>query len=148
MGILKDLKNAKIAEERVKTELEQMGFECELNEEHSERSYYDLTIIDYGTAEIINDLYAKKSGNVAIEYYNPKSDKPSGIAITKSDIWCHIIDDEIFVVRTERLKKFVEEESPKRIVKKAGDGNADLKLYAIEHIMTIFIPIKDIREIL
>ena len=125
-----------------------MGLKCEWNEDKKKRSDYDLIIVDIATMEIKNDLYAAKSGNVAIEYNNPRSDKPSGINITKSDVWCHIIGGEVFVVRTERLKKFVNTEKPKRVVKKAGDGNADLKLYTIEHIKSIMIPIDRIREIL
>ncbi len=125
-----------------------MGFKCEWNEDTKKRSDYDLIIVDTATVEIKNDLYAGKSGNVAIEYHNPKSDKPSGINITKSDIWCHIIDGEIFVVKTNTLKMFMECEKPLRTIKKAGDGNANLKLYTIEHIKTILVPIARIKEIL
>jgi hypothetical protein len=125
-----------------------MGFECELNSDKKKKSYYDLIIIGKGTLEIKNDLYAAKSGNVAIEYYNPKSDKPSGIAITQSDVWCHIIGGEIFVVKTQVLKHFVDTEAPKRVIKRAGDGNASLKLYTIEHIKSIMIPVERIGEIL
>lgn len=125
-----------------------MGFKCEWNEDKKKRSDYDLIILDTATVEIKNDLYAGKSGNVAIEYHNPRSDKPSGINITKSDIWCHIIAGEILVVRTQVLRDFTNTEKPKRVVKRAGDGNADLKLYTIEHIKTILIPIERIKEIL
>lgn len=125
-----------------------MGFQCETNNDHSKRSEYDLILVDIGTIEIKNDLYAAKSGNVAIEYFNPKTNQPSGIDITTSDIWCHIIDDKIYVVKTSILKEFIKTEKPKRIVEKAGDGNANLKLYKIEHIMTILTPIENIRDIL
>jgi hypothetical protein len=125
-----------------------MGFKCEWNEDTKKRSDYDLVIVGEATVEIKNDLYAAKSGNVAIEYNNPRSGKPSGINITKSDIWCHIIGDEIFVVKTNTLKQFMECEKALRTVKRAGDGNADLKLYTVEHIKTILLPIARIREIL
>lgn len=146
--IVKDLEDGKNGENRVKKVLEDMGYECEFNSDKKLRSDYDLIINGIGTVEIKNDLYSGKSGNVAIEYYNPKSDKPSGINITKSDIWCHIISGTIYVVKTEDLKNFVNTAKPKRDIKKAGDGNASLKLYTIEHIMTILIPIEEIGEII
>lgn len=146
--IIDDIKRGSDGESRVKTILELMGHECEFNTDRKSRSYFDLRINGRETIEIKNDFYASKSGNVAIEYYNPRSNKPSGINITQSDIWCHIIDEEMFVVRTDILREFVDTEEPKRVIKRAGDGNASLKLFAIEHIMKIFIPISRIGEIL
>lgn len=146
--IVKDLEEGKNGEIRVKTTLESMGYECEFNSDKTIRSDYDLIINNIGTVEIKNDLYSAKSGNIAIEYWNCKSNKPSGISITKSDIWCHIICGNIFVVNTEKLKTFTETEKPKRIIKKAGDGNASVKLYTVEQAMQIFIPIEDIGEII
>lgn len=135
-------------ETKVKNQLEQLGYKCESNKERKNLSYFDITIEPNITIEIKNDFWAKKSGNIAIEFFNSKLNKPSGITITKSDIWCHIIDGEIFVVATQDLKNFVHTEKPKRIVYKAGDGNADLMLFSIEHIMKIFRPIKEIQEII
>jgi hypothetical protein len=146
--IVKDLEDGKNGEKRVKKTLEEMGYECEFNSDKTLRSDYDLIITGIGTVEIKNDLYSGKSGNVAIEYYNPKSDKPSGINITKSDIWCHIISGVVYVVKTEDLRNFVNTAVPKRDIKKAGDGNASLKLYTIEHIMTILVPIEEIGGII
>jgi hypothetical protein len=147
--ILKDLETGKSGELLVKGELEKQGFICELNTDKSIKSDFDLEITKPKiTIEVKNDLYATKSGNIAIEYYNPKSDKASGIAITKSDIWCHIIDGKIFVIKTPTLKEFIKNNSPKKTIKKAGDGNASIYLYAIDDIIDLFIPIERIKEII
>lgn len=146
--IVKDLAEGKNGEIKVKTTLESMGYECEFNNDKAIRSDYDLIITNIGTVEIKNDIYSARSGNIAIEYWNCKSNKPSGITVTKSDIWCHIIGGNIFVVKTEELRNFTETAQPKRIIDKAGDGNASLKLYTIEQAMEIFIPIDRIGEII
>jgi hypothetical protein len=98
--------------------------------------------------EIKNDIYAAKSGNVAIEYFNPKTNKPSGITITKSHIWCHIINGEALIVLTDSLKEFISTAKPKRIVYKAGDKNADLLLYDVEYFKTILVPLENIEDII
>jgi|TARA_Y100000034_G_C6859833_1_gene391200 hypothetical protein len=51
-----------------------------------------------------------ETGNIAIEYWNDRTDKPSGISITESDFWvqCLYKDDKLvgFIgYTTEELKK-------------------------------------------
>ena len=41
--------------------------------------------------EVKNDLYAAKSGNIAIEVYNPHSNKKSGLSITKITLFYNAI---------------------------------------------------------
>ncbi len=127
-----------------------MGYKCEFNNDKTieGKRHFDLLIIDINqTLEIKNDEYSKKSGNIAIEYRNCKSDKPSGIEATKADIWCHIFNDKPFIVRTDVLKQFIKDNKPIRIIKQGGDKNADMYLYKIEDIECIFIPLENINEI-
>ncbi len=135
-------------ETRFKNFVESLGYECEFNSDKNILSHYDITIKGIGTVEVKNDIFSAKTGNVAIEYWNSKLNKPSGISVTKSDIWCHIIRGNLFVVKTQDLKNFTETVTPKRIIERAGDDNASLKLYSINRIMEIFIPIERIGEII
>lgn len=100
------------------------------------------------TTEIKYDLYSKRSGNIAIEFYNcsTKNPRPSGIAATKANLWCHIIkndlnEDVLLLTSVVRLKKFVADEKPLKTIGAGGDGNASMQIYTIEHISTIFIDI-------
>ena len=149
MGIIKDFESGDKGELLVNEHLEKLGYTCEKNKDKETRQHYDLLILELNkTLEVKNDLYAVKSGNIAIEYNNCKSDKPSGLGITRADVWCHIIDNKPYVVTVKKLKTFVKENTPKRIVTQAGDGNADLYLYSVEDAMKVFIPIERIGEIL
>lgn len=120
-----------------------------LNNDETKRYDYDVKILNPNkTIEVKNDVFSKKSGNIAIEYNNCRAKRPSGLMVTKADIWCHIINDVPYVIKTEKLKEFVATNKPKRIVKLAGDGNADIYLYSISDAMKVFIPINRIKEIL
>ena len=77
---------------------------------------------------MLNDLHAKKSGNIAIEIYNPKAKKKSGISITKSDLWAHIAMGEVWIAKTEAIKDYISNNEGKKIPY-AGDGNATILLY-------------------
>ena len=97
------------------------------------------------TAEIKYDLYAKRSGNMAIEYHNSKKDKASGIAATAADYWIHVFDkpQEAYIIETEGLKQALLELKPVRIVENAGDGNANLYLYKKEVLLQKFVLLED-----
>lgn len=80
------------------------------------------------TLEVKNDIYAIRSGNIAIETYNPKSGKPSGLGITKANFWVHITD-EIHIACVSELKNWVDKTTPFKIITAGGDDNATLFLY-------------------
>jgi len=88
--------------------------------------------------EIKNDLYAIKSGNLAIETRNTKKDKPSGIYITSAELWVHLAFDRIFISSVKKIKNFLNTVSPLRIIKDGGDNNAELFLYKFNIIRDIF----------
>lgn len=94
------------------------------------------------TVEVKYDLMAEKTGNIAIETYNPKSNKPSGINITKAHFWCHILPSEgfnyIFMTTVKRLKNYVAANKPKKIIECGGDKNATLYLYDDAKLLSIF----------
>ena len=78
------------------------------------------------TSEVKYDIYAIRSGNVAIEVYNPKVGKPSGLMVTKADLWVHITD-AVYVANTDALKKWVNDTPAKRIITAGGDDNATFR---------------------
>lgn len=126
-----------------------MGFECTDNSEREKMSDYDIRVVSPEfTIEVKEDLYSAKSGNVAIEYWNSKSNKPSGITITKANIWCHIIAGEPFIIKTKTLKDFIDKVKPKRMLTGVGDGNADIMLYDCEVLKAVMVPLDNIRELI
>ena len=111
---------------------------CELqsepvNSRGPDRSFWDVITNGCGlsfTTEVKFDEYEARSGNVAIETYNPRLGKPSGLGITKAFFWAHVLAEEVvWLTPTERLRIFVQENEPKRIIGAGGDGNATLYLY-------------------
>lgn len=111
--------------------------------EKSKREFYDIIATINGkkyTFEIKYDYYQKKSGNFAIEVHNTRQDKKSGLSITKSNFWIHILDDDhILLTKTTKLKKFCRENIPFKTIERAGDNNARVLLYKRAAIEPIFV---------
>lgn len=123
-------------EKFVKTIFESADIEVNFNDDSSQRDYYDL-ICKLGrtcfTTEVKFDMMAQKTGNIAIEYYNCKSCKDSGINVTKADIWAQVLQDgsnlTLWVSRVDELKSFIEKVKPWRNLTGVGDDNACIYLY-------------------
>ena len=138
MGFKRDLAAGKNGEEIVKKTLEKFGVTVEFPETRE----VDL-VCQFGkkkfTAEIKNDMYAEKSGNVAFEYWNSKSDTASGITSTKATVWFHIIPDlslkTLWATSVKLLRNYIQDNKPFRSIKKVGDGNADIHLYKMDQIL-------------
>ena len=90
------------------------------------------------TIEVKYDLYANKSGNIAIEIFNPKTQKDSGLRVTIAQLWAHIIptatDNNIWITQTNWLRSYIAETSPTKILVNKYQ-NATLKLYPKEKIL-------------
>ena len=154
MGILKDLEIGESAEKKIINLYKRFGYPSAKNEDTKTRSYYDITsalpfirvlhsqglTMEKFTTEVKHDLYANKSGNIAIETFNPKTGKDSGLSITKADLWIHITDIP-YITSVKILKEYVEENKPFRIISCGGDDNATLYLYKADIILdAIFEP--------
>lgn len=158
MGIKKDLVSGKVAEDRLVEILEGLGWQTERNDHKDTRSYWDIlarnplsSIIPncQCTFEVKNDVYALRSGNIAVEYFNPKSNKASGLTVSKADFWVYMVGEELWTVPTMSLRQFVEKEKPFRLVSAAGDKNADIILYKKDHLFSVFTRIdQDHKELL
>ena len=145
MSIAKSNKLGKEGENLVVAVLKRCGFEAEINTDLTKKHDYDLVCkLDKKkfTIEVKFDFLAQKTSNLAIEYYNDKSDKPSGLTSTKADLWAHVILDcdnpTVWITSVRRLKEFVENKTPWKIITGGGDNNASLYLYKDELILTIF----------
>ncbi len=135
MGMVKSLHIGKKAEVSLMQKLEDCGWSCEKSE--GKESKWDVKAKNPHNIpllfEVKYDIKSQITGNLAIEYYNPKSKVLSGISITSSDIWCFAINcDEIlelWLCSIIDLKDYIGRNKPFKTVEVAGDNNASLYLY-------------------
>jgi len=97
--------------------------------------------------EVKNDVMASKTGNIALEYFNSKSMKASGITATKADWWVHKINGELWAIRVKELIDFTKNEKPDKIIIGGGDNNADLMIYKIERFTSVAKQLSTLTEI-
>ncbi len=113
-------------------------------------SYWDLKAWINGhpfLVEVKFDVMASRTGNLAIEYYNTRMAKPSGIKGTKADLWVVVLADpiRIYAARTSDLLQYCEAVRPFRNISCGGDDNAAMWLYPAEQILeAVFHRIDDI----
>lgn len=128
------------------------GCNIEVVSENKSKAY-DLTVKyenKVRTIEVKYDVYASRSGNIAIEYYNPKSCVDSGIMATEADFWVHIITNPVtlWITSVISLKEFVSKTTPHKNITCGGDDNAALYLYKKSDILgTEFNELKDCNAI-
>lgn len=60
----------------------------------------------YTTIEVKRDFLCSKTGNVAIEIWC--RNKPSGIMTSKAMYWTFVFDEDIYIVKKEKLKNIIE----------------------------------------
>ena len=107
-------------------------------------SDWDLSVAQLGTGceiftvEVKYDEMQHLTGNIAIEFYNCKSNKPSGLSATKADLWCHVLKESTWMTSVKKLKDFCENKKPFRTITGGGDGNASIFLYNTKDIIKIF----------
>lgn len=98
------------------------------------------------TIEVKYDLYAEKSGNIAIEIFNVKSGEPSGLMATKADIWAHITDG-VYLTKVNTLKEYVNREVPHKVITCGGDNNSSMLLFREDKIFNdIFIRADELND--
>lgn len=138
----------KSGENYIKYILNQQEFKCELNNDYALRYDYDLSVIMDDlkfTIEAKYDVYSVKSGNIAIEVFNCKSNCESGIYSTLADVWVHLIPEkeskniQAYAINTHKLRHFVETVAPLKKIIAGGDKNANLQIYKIENILPEFV---------
>lgn len=123
--------------------LQKNGFNAIFNTDKNTQSYYDIIITISPRKKIFIenkfDMMHQITGNLAIEFHNPASNKPSGLNITKADIWSYMLMDEgnptIWFANVPKLKNFIQTVKPFKTIQKGGDGNASLYLYSASVIL-------------
>ena len=148
-----NLKIGQEAEVFVKKILDKADIGCELNEDYERRYDCDLDCRigkKRFTCEVKFDKMAEKTGNIAIEFWNSKADRPSGIKVTTSDIWIHVLSNKkrktAWAISVGGLKEYLNTHNPKRIVAYGGDNNASLYLYKKEELLKSFVKIDGLKN--
>ena len=125
-------------EQFIKCILERAGIRCWKNPEATNKSVmikWDLGAEFPGgfkfTLEVKFDQMEAITGNVAVEYFNVRQGKPSGILATTSNLWVFVLGDPLtaWVCRTKDLREWFESKPCHREISRGGDGNAAMKLY-------------------
>ena len=137
MPFPKDLRKGHEAEDFILALLVQAGLPASSNDNRKTFSDFDLTAEINNrpfTIEAKYDLFEKKSGNIAIEFFNPKSNQPTGIDATKADLWVHVLDKPMsaWVTNVATLRRYIRTHDPVRVVERGGDSNASMLLYKRE----------------
>lgn len=135
MGIKKSLAIGGVAEQCFMAKLTECGLIFEKSS--GKQSCWDIKVdfpdVLSGTffAEIKFDKMSAKTGNLAIEFFNPKSNKISGISVTTSDFWVYAFGNplELWVAQVNELKRYINDNAPFKTIDVGGDNNASLFLY-------------------
>lgn len=142
MGFVRSLSVGKTGEQWVLEKLLSEGKEAGLNTDPATRSFFDVVARDgpeLTTYEVKCDKRCKETGNVAIEFYNPKSGCLTGISTSLSDYWVLFVGDEVspYVVKTDELRRYCSKNPSVRRAS-SGEKNADVLLYRWDSIKEIF----------
>lgn len=125
------------------------GYTCVKNE--GKKVEYDYTVTKLGSykLEVKSDYMATQTGNIAIEYFNSKLNKPSGITATLADFWVHVLfnPSQIYIIRPAKLKQFIDEVAPLKTVIAGGDKNSSMVLYDKDVILPIFTDITNSHDL-
>lgn len=126
------------------------NIETEPNKDPATRAFYDLSCKagrKKFTVEIKLDYLASKTNNMAIEIENPITKEPKGINITTADIWATLLKDQenwtVWLIKVEKLKNYMKNNQGRKI-EVAGDGNATIILYEVDHILREFTRIDNV----
>lgn len=97
--------------------------------------------------EVKFDKYEKKTGNIAIEVFNSRQNKKSGLSSTLAKFWvCVLSNGEVWITLSELLKKYTKENEPLFKSYNSGDGNANILLYKKRDIMKKFFRIDNVDK--
>lgn len=162
--VLRDLELGKTAEKHLLNKLIENDFVASLNPERKNRDImlgWDISFevrlescpseVAPILIEVKFDKMAHKTGNLAIEYYNTKQCKNSGILATKAHLWAVVLennkgDREVWIANTDVLTNHFKNVKCLREVV-GGDDNSAMKLYTKESLLgSIFIRIDNLDK--
>lgn len=133
------------------TQMEKFNIPYIINNNKKTNKFYDCMIFPNDTeikVEIKYDVMSEKTGNIAIEINNSKTNKPSGLYVTQAKVWCLVLPSlGLFFSKVDNIKQHVIDNLPLRTIIGGGDGNADLLLYKREALLdTLFHKFVDREE--
>lgn len=152
-NMLRCLDIGKAGENIVLSLMEQAGLKPQVVNEVCHDIQFTLNRKKY-KCEVKYDIMSEKTGNIAFEYSNHKGD-PTGILRTTAHIWAHLVPDgshtTVWICSVDTIKKLLNEVKPKRIIERAGDGNANIMLYSVDILEEMFSrldnkSVKDIKK--
>lgn len=147
-----NLREGRYAERFVMDILDRAGIPSVQNDSPSREdlSAWDLKAELDGTPfllEVKFDRMAARTGNLAIEYFNPLQGRPSGIGKTRATFWVQVLGkpEAVWLAPVSKLRRHLERVPPLRDVKVGGDGNSAMKLYpSAEILRDVFHRIDDL----
>lgn len=97
------------------------AYDLKVGQEKEKELAYTLSL---DTIEVKHDIRACETGNIFVEYWNHRSDKPSGISTTEATHWAYILcDEQTILMPTAKLKKICKYYGEKGKVVRGGDNN-------------------------
>lgn len=147
-GVLKSMRIGAVAEDLLIELLNTFGHVAEKNGDKSKRYEFDVSSTINGRKflfEVKYDVMASRTGNIAIEFWNSKSNTPSGLSATKSDFWIQVLEEPhgrvVYITTVNNLKEFTKLEKPLKTIIAGGDKNSSMYIYEKERILTCFTEI-------
>jgi hypothetical protein len=134
MTFLSDVAHGKLGERLFSDLLVQAGINVTKVSGRKIQIEWDVQSELYGlqfSVEVKCDFREAKTGNVAIEYYNPKAKKLSGISATTAELWVIVLQapTTIWVAAVTDVRRYMKQEKCERTILCGGDKNASFKLY-------------------
>lgn len=110
--------------------LEKAGLKAEKNSDKKSLKYWDVKTDCGFLFEIKYDLYSARSGNIAIEFFNPKTAQFSGLTATKAHFWIQTLPDETaWMTPVSKLKTYCSSTKPLKVIAAGGDDNSSMYIY-------------------
>lgn len=151
-NIMRDLVIGSAGEQFVIDIFKKYSLLCSTNNVKKDRQFWDLALSLKDREfkfEVKYDLYCAKSGNIAIEFFNPKAGKPSGLSATKADFWVQVLTNPMsaWLAQVRKLRSFCDNTKPDRIITSGGDDNSSMYLYKKDLILdSVFARIDELDQ--
>ena len=132
MGFKESLQEALLVEEEVSNLLRRFGFEVFSNDDKKTNKFYDFSAHSETlsfTSEVKFDKKATETKRLAIEVFNARLNRPSGLMATHADCWIQVLDKprEIWIAKTSDLRLWVDQNlKHASTFRYGGDKNAYL----------------------
>lgn len=145
---ISDLKEGRKAERFVKRLFVEAGITIEKSSNTSKFDFTCKYLGEEASVEIKFDKMNAITGNIALEYWNPRTNKPSGITASKADFVVYVLTTPLtaLVCRIDKLRLFIEKNTPDKIITGGGDGNSNMYLYKTQKLNQVFVSLSEVAS--